>query len=228
MKVLVIEDSPDIVDIVTMCFELRWPDAKVVTSGKGHEGITLAKTESPDIVILDLGLPDMDGFEVIKEIRSFSNVPIAILSVRDAEVDIVKGLELGADDYITKPFTHMELLARTRAILRRTEMMEHKATKKSFSKGRLVIDFGSRTVTVNKKPVRLTPTEYNLLCYLVLNANNILTHRSLLAKVWGEEYIDSPEYLKVYVQRLRNKLEEDPSNPQLIISDRGVGYKFVA
>ncbi len=227
MKVLVIEDSPDIVDAVSMCFELRWPDSEVTYTDKGHRGITMVKDNLPDIVILDLGLPDLDGFEVLKEIRSFSNVPVAILTVRDAEVDKVRGLELGADDYITKPFSHMELLARVRAILRRTQIPEHKTRQKIFSSSNLVIDFVSRTVTVNKQPVRLTPTEYNLLYYLVLNPNITLTHQALLEKVWGEEYIDSPEYLKVYIQRLRNKIEEDPGNPQLISSERGIGYKFV-
>ena len=210
-----------------MCFELRWPDSEVIHTDKGHRGITMVKDNLPDVVILDLGLPDLDGLEVLKKIRSFSNVPIAILTVRDAEVDKVRGLELGADDYITKPFSHMELLARVKAILRRTQIPEHRTRHKIFSSSNLVIDFVSRTVTVNKQPVRLTPTEYNLLYYLVLNPNTTLTRQALLGKVWGEEYTDSPEYLKVYIQRLRNKIEEDPSNPQLIISERGIGYKFV-
>ncbi len=228
MKVLVIEDSPDIVDAVSMCFELRWPDSEVIHTDRGHRGITMVKDDLPDVVILDLGLPDLDGLEVLKKIRSFSNVPVAILTVRDAEVDKVRGLELGADDYIIKPFSHMELLERVKAILRRTQIPEHRTRHKIFSSSNLVIDFVSRTVTVNKQPVRLTPTEYNLLYYLVLNPNTTLTHQALLGKVWGEEYTDSPEYLKVYIQRLRNKIEEDPSNPQLIISERGIGYKFVA
>ena len=227
MKVLVIEDSPEIVDAVSMCFELRWPDSEVMSTDKGRRGITMVKENLPDVVILDLGLPDLDGFEVLKEIRSFSDVPVAILTVRDAEVDKVRGLELGADDYIIKPFSHLELLARIRAILRRAQIPAHGTKEKIFSSSNLVIDFVSRTVTVNKKPVRLTPTEYNLLYYLVLNPNITLTRSALLEKVWGEEYIDSPEYLKVYIQRLRNKIEEDPSNPQLIISERGMGYKFV-
>jgi len=227
LKVLVIEDSPEIVDAVSMCFELRWPDSEVMSTDKGRRGITMVKDNPPDVVILDLGLPDLDGLEVLKEIRSFSNVPVAILTVRDAEVDKVRGLELGADDYIIKPFSHLELLARVRAILRRTQIPEHGTRQKIFSSSNLVIDFISRTVTVNKQPVRLTPTEYNLLYYLVLNPNITLTRQALMEKVWGEEYIDSPEYLKVYIQRLRNKIEEDPSNPQLIISERGMGYKFL-
>ena len=227
MKVLIIEDAPDIVESISLCFELRWPGVKVTSTAEGSKGLTLAETESPDAIILDLGLPDMDGLEVLKDIRSFSNVPIIIVTVRGDEMDRVRGLELGADDYITKPFSHMELLARIKAVLRRTLMPELKAEEKSFYSPRLTIDFATRTVTVSEQPVRLTPTEYNLLHYLVLNEGAVLTHRALLEKVWGEEYTDSPDYLKVYIQRLRNKLEEDPGNPQFLISERGVGYKFV-
>ena len=227
MKALVIEDSPDIVEIVSLCFELRWPGVKVISTAEGAKGLTLAKTESPDVIILDLGLPDMDGLEVLKDIRSFSNVAVVILTVRGDEMDKVKGLELGADDYITKPFSHMELLARIQAVMRRTTMPELKTGEKPFHSSRLSIDFATRTVIVDGQPVKLTPTEYNLLYYLVLNEGTVLTHRALLEKVWGEEYADSLEYLKVYIQRLRNKLEEDPANPQLLVSQRGVGYQFV-
>jgi len=227
LKILVIEDSPDIVDAVTMCFELRWPEVEVISTDKGRQGIALVRNDPPDAVLLDLGLPDMDGFEVLMEIRSFSNVPVTILTVRGAEVDKVRGLELGADDYITKPFSHLELLARVKALLRRTQLPDHKEKEKVLRNSRLVIDLARRTVTVNGQPVRLTPTEYNLLYYLAVNANIVLTHGALLEKVWGEEYTNSPEYLKVYIQRLRNKIEEDPGDPQLLISERGIGYKFV-
>jgi len=227
LKVLIIEDAPDIVESISLCFELRWPEVKVVSTAKGDKGLTLAETESPDVIILDLGLPDMDGLEVLKGVRAFSNVPIIIVTVRGDEMDKVRGLELGADDYITKPFSHMELLARIKAVLRRARMPELKAKDRLFHSPGLTIDFATRTVTVNGQPVRLTPTEYSLLHYLVLNEGATLTHRALLGKVWGEEYADSPEYLKVYIQRLRNKLEKDPGNPQLLIGERGVGYKFI-
>ena len=227
MKILIIEDSLDIIEALTLCFELRWPETEIVSTDKGREGITLVKTESPDVVILDLGLPDISGFEVLEGIRSFSNAPVAILSVRDAELDKVRGLELGADDYITKPFSHLELLARIQALLRRSQYLDSTTREKVFRTPRMVIDFTTRIVKVNDQPVRLTPIEYNLLYCLVVNANIVLTHRALLEKVWGEEYVDSPEYLKVYIQRLRNKLEEDPANPQLFINERGIGYKFV-
>jgi len=227
LKALIIENSPDIVEIVSLCFELRWPGVKIISAAEGAKGLTLTKTESPDVIILDLGLPDMDGLEVLKDIRSFSNVAVVILTARDDEMDKVRGLELGADDYITKPFGHMELLARIQAVMRRTRMPELKTEEKPFYSSRLSIDFATRTVTVDGQPVKLTPIEYNLLYYLVLNESTVLTHRALLEKVWGEEYTDSPEYLKVYIQRLRNKLEEDPAHPQLLISQRGIGYQFV-
>lgn len=227
MKVLLIEDAEEIVDTISLCFELRWPGVNVISTAEGGQGLTLTETESPDVVILDLGLPDMDGFEVLKKIRAFSNVPIIIVTVRSEEMDKIKGLELGADDYITKPFSHMELLARIQAVLRRTSVPESKVKEKPFYSSGLNIDFATRTVVVDGQPVKLTPTEYNLLHYLVMNADTTLTHRALLEKVWGEEYLDSPEYLKVYIQRLRNKLEVDPGKPQLIISQRGIGYKFV-
>jgi len=222
-----VEDAPEIVESISLCFELRWPGIKVISTAEGRKGLSLAETESPDVIIIDLGLPDIDGFEVVKDIRAFSNVPIIIVTVRDDEMDKVRGLELGADDYITKPFSHMELLARIKAVLRRAHMPELQAEERSLYSPRLTIDFTTRTVTVNGQPVRLTPTEYNLLHYLVLNEGIVLTHRALLERVWGEEYSDSPEYLKVYIQRLRNKLEEDPGNPKLLISERGLGYKFV-
>ena len=210
-----------------MCFGLRWPEIKLISTPEGGKGLTLAETESPDVIILDLGLPDMDGLEVLKSIRSFSNVPIIIVTVRGDEIDKIRGLELGADDYITKPFSHLELLARVQAVLRRAHVGEFKVEEKPFSSPGLSIDFASRTVTVRGQIVSLTPTEYELFHYLVLNEGNVLTHRALLEKVWGEEYTDAPEYLKVYIQRLRNKLEVDPANPQLLLSERGVGYKFV-
>ena len=227
MKVLIIEDSQDIVDTISLCFELRWPEVEVISTPEGKKGIALVKSEELALVILDLGLPDIDGFEVLKDVRTFSDVPVIIVTVRGDEVYRVKGLELGADDYITKPFSHIELLARIKAVLRRTQLPRFETGKMVLNSPRLTIDFTSRAVTVDGEPIRLTPIEYNLLQYLIVNADTVLTHWALLEKVWGEEYTNAPEYLKVYIQRLRNKLEEDSSNPKLIISERGIGYKFV-
>ena len=227
MKILIIEDAPEIVDTISLCFELRWPGAVIVSTPEGKEGIALSETLSPDIIILDLGLPDMDGFDVLKEIRAYSNVPIIIVTVRGEEIDKVKGLEMGSDDYVTKPFSHIELLARIQAVLRRSNVINVKPNQKAFQSSRLTIDFKARIVLIEGQPIKMTPTESNLLYYLAMNPNTTLTHRALLEKVWGEEYTDSPEYLKVYIQRLRNKIEADPSNPEILITQRGVGYRFV-
>jgi two-component system KDP operon response regulator KdpE len=179
------------------------------------------------MIILDLGLPDIDGFKVLKEVRTFSDVPVIILTVRGEEIDKVRGLELGADDYIVKPFSHMELLARVKAVLRRSHMTELKDNEKIVFSPTLSIDFSSRTIFKDSQKIKLTPTEFNLLRYMARNEGKVLTHHTLLSKVWGEEYTDSSDYLKVYIQRLRDKLEIDPANPSILISERGVGYKFV-
>lgn len=227
MKVLLVEDSKEIQEAISLIFELHWPESEIVIADEGSQGITLTEKESPDIVVLDLGLPDVDGFKVLKEVRDFSDVPIIILTVRGEEIDKVRGLELGADDYIVKPFSHMELLARVRAVLRRSHIPELKEAEKPIVLPNLSIDFASRTVIKGGKKIKLTPTEFSLLQCLARNEGKVLTHHALLNKVWGEEYTDSSEYLKVYIQRLRDKMEDNPSNPQILISERGVGYKFV-
>jgi len=177
-------------------------------------------------VLLDINLPGMDGFEACQEIRRICDVPIVMVSARDNEVDKVRGLEMGADDYITKPFSHLELLARVRAVLRRYQSTLP-TVGEVFETGDLRIDFASRSVTVRGESVRLTPTEYSLLFHLTRNAGRVLPHHTLLAKVWGREYTDEIDYLKVYIRRLRQKLEGDPDTVGRIISERGVGYKFV-
>jgi DNA-binding response OmpR family regulator len=227
MKVLVIDDDPDVVEVVSLCFEMRWPNAEVVSAADGETGLEAAEKENPDIIILDIGLPDMDGFEVCRRIRHYSDVPIVMLTVRDQATDKVKGLELGADDYITKPFSHIELLARARAVLRRAQAMPLTEDQQPFSSGDLFIDFARREVLSKGKPVRLTPTEYHLLYHLVRNAGRVVRHSTLLEKVWGREYVDSSDYLKVHIQHLRQKLGDDAQNPRLIVTERGVGYMFV-
>jgi DNA-binding response OmpR family regulator len=227
MKVLVVDDEPEIIEVVNLCFGLRWPEAEVISAGSAEEALDLIEGRAPDLVLLDIVLPGMDGFTVCQEIRAFSDVPIVMLSARDAEVDKVRGLEMGADDYITKPFSHLELLARVRAVLRRYQN-QLPAVGEVFESGELRIDYASRTVSVNGTTVRLTPTEYSLLFHLTRNAGRVLPHHTLLAKVWGREYTDEIDYLKVYVRRLRQKLEGDPETIGEIVSERGVGYKFVA
>jgi two-component system KDP operon response regulator KdpE len=227
MKILVVDDEPDIVEVVNLCFSLRWPEADVMATGTGEEALKLIEQDRPDFILLDINLPGIDGFQVCQEVRSFTDVPIVMLSARDSEVDKVRGLEMGADDYITKPFSHLELLARVRAVVRRYQA-QMPSVGEVFESGSLKIDYASRTVTVNGNQVRLTPTEYSLLFHLSRNAGRVLPHQTLLAKVWGREYTDEIDYLKVYIRRLRQKLEGDSETIGHIVSERGVGYKFVA
>ncbi len=226
MKILIIEDDSDVVEVVQLCFELRWRHCQAVVASTGARGLELVETEAPDIVILDLGLPDIDGLEVCRQIRSFSDVPIVMLTVRDSEVDIVKGLEMGADDYITKPFRHIELLARVQAVLRRAQALPLVDNEKPFVSGDLCLDFTRREVTVRDHSVRLTPTEYNLLSYLARNAGQVVPHRVLLERVWGREYLEATDYLKVHIQRLRQKLGDNAQAPRLIFNERGIGYRL--
>lgn len=227
MKAVIIEDQAETVEAISMCFELRWPDATVLSTGKGNKGLELIEAELPDIVTLGLELPDIDGFELLRQVRRSFDMPIIIVTVRNQKMDIVKGLELGADDYITKPFDHIEFLARVKAVLRRTSMPQLRKNAEPFQSGKLRIDFDSREVSLGGKKVTLTPIEYNLLHYLAKNAGHIMPHHALLEKVWGTEYTNATDYLKVYVQRLRAKLCDNLSVPQLILTERRVGYKLV-
>jgi len=226
MKVLVVDDEPDVIEVVNLCFSLRWPEADVIAAERGEQALTLVEQRQPDLILLDIMLPDMDGFQICQEIRRFSDVPIVMLTARDGEVNKVRGLEMGADDYITKPFSHLELLARVRAVLRRYQNQPPEVGE-VFESGDLRIDYASRTVTLQGIPVKLTPTEYTLLYHLTRNAGRVLPHQTLLGKVWGREYVEEIDYLKVYVRRLRNKLSGDPETIGNIVSERGVGYKFV-
>jgi DNA-binding response OmpR family regulator len=227
MKVLVVDDASEVVDSVRMGFAVQWREVDVISAGTGKEALDLVERESPDLVLLDVGLPHIDGFKVLEEIRFFSDVPVVMLTARDDTIDKVRGLELGADDYVTKPFNHLELLARIRAVLRRLDMPPPKSRAPSFRSGDLEMDFASQEVRVKGEPVRLTPTEYKLLYHLVRNAGHTLTHATLLAKVWGREYRDEVDYLRVYVRRLRDKLGDDPEKPQYIRTERGLGYRFI-
>lgn len=227
MRVLVIDDEPDIVEIVQLTFGLRWPEAEVLHASSGETGVDAVSRHSPEVVILDIGLPDIDGFEVVQGIRQFSEVPVIMLTARHEELDKVRGLELGADDYITKPFSHIGLLARVRAVLRRTESQVPANEGPPYNDGYLRIDYLSRDVIVDGELVKLTPIEFGLLYHLTRNPNRVLSFRTLLAKVWGREYMEETDYLKVHIQHLRKKLSDDPRRDQMIVNERGVGYKFV-
>ena len=227
MKVLVIEDDPGIIEVVSLCFQLRWSGTAIISAATGNKGVEFVETESPDVVILDIGLPDMDGYQVLREIRRFSDVPIIMLTVRDEDTNIAKGLELGADDYITKPFSHIELIARVQAVLRRSQGLSVTDEERPFSSGKLSIDFNRNEVLLDGKPIRLTSTERKLLYYLIRNEGRILSHENLLAKIWGDTYIDGRDLLRVHIQHLRQKLEDNPESPNIIVTEHGMGYKFV-
>jgi two-component system KDP operon response regulator KdpE len=225
MKILVIDDEPDVIKVIAMSFRMQQPAWEVIGAQDGPESLELLEQERPDVVLLDVGLPEMNGFEVLKSIRLFSDVPVIMLTVRDDELSKVQGLELGADDYVTKPFGHLELLARVRAVLRRSQSLPL-AHEQPFLSGDIQLDFARREVIVRGHPLALTGTEYRLLYHLVRNAGRIMTHEALLARVWGREYTDEISYLKSYINRLRNKLEQDPRHPEYILTEYGVGYWF--
>jgi len=228
VRILVVDDEPDVVESVRLVMTLQWREVEVLGAGSGDEALALVEHEHPDIVLLDIGLPDIDGFEVLRQVRAFSDVPVLMLTARDDPLDKVKGLELGADDYVTKPFNHLELLARVRAVLRRLDMPAPTSRAPSFRSGALEVDFARQEARLGGEPLDLTPTEYKLLYHLVRNAGHVLMHGTLLAKVWGREYVDEVDYLRVYVRRLRAKLGDDPEHPRYIRTERGLGYRFIA
>jgi len=227
VKILVIEDAPDVIESVRLGFTLQWREVEILGADGGERGLDLVEQERPDLVLLDIGLPDLDGYEVLRQIRAFSDVPVVMLTARDDTLDLVKGLELGADDYVTKPFNHLELLARVKAVLRRLDMPAPAARAPSFRSGPMEMDFARQELRLDGEQVALTPTEYKLLYHLVRNAGYVLTHGTLLAKVWGREYVDEVDYLRVYIRRLRDKLGDDPDHPRYIRTERGLGYRFV-
>jgi len=228
MRILVVDDAPDVVESVRLGFTLQWRDVEVLGAGTGEEALDVVEGQRPDIVLLDVGLPGVDGFAVLRDIRLFSDVPIVMLTARDDAMDKVKGLELGADDYVTKPFNHLELMARVRAVLRRHEMPPPTSRAPSFKALDLEVDFAAHEVRLRGERLELTPTEYKLLYHLVRNSGHVLQHGTLLAKVWGREYLDEVDYLRVYVRRLRDKLGDDPDHPRYIRTERGLGYRFIA
>ncbi len=226
MKVVVIDDSPEIVEVVSLCFQLRWSGTSVVSASDGAKGLELIEAENPDVVILDIELPDMDGFQVLREIRRFSQVSVIMLTVRDEDVDVARGLELGADDYITKPFSHIELIARVQAVLRRVRGLPV-TEEPPFVGGKLSVDFAGNEVRLNGEPVKLTSTETKLLHHLIRNEGRLLTHENLLGKVWGETYVDARGLLRVHIQHLRQKLKDSADSPRIIVTEHGIGYKFI-
>lgn len=221
--ILVIDDDADLAKIVQINLEREGYETVIAFSGV--EGLQKAYSSQPDLVILDIMMPGMDGWTTCRRLREISDVPIIMLTARGMESDIVKGLKLGADDYIVKPFGAKELLARIHALLRRTDTSTIKRPP-IYSDGELTVDFVKRMVVVRGEQVDLTPTEFKLLSTFVQNEGRVLPHRFLLTQVWGPEYADEVNYLKLYVRYLRQKIEEDPSNPNCILTEWGVGYRF--
>jgi len=223
-RILVVDDEERMVRFIRMNLE---HDGFLVTEAfNGKQAIDKLR-DTPDLILLDVMMPDIDGFEVLETIREVSNVPVIMLTAKGEENDRVRGLELGADDYITKPFSPRELVSRVKAVLRRTEGLSGSMHELIEVDGRLKIDFDRREIWLEGKLVKLRPTEYRLLYHLVQNAGWVVSHDQLLQKVWGYEYRDEPHYVRLYINYLRQKLEKDPADPKYILTERGVGYRFV-
>jgi two-component system KDP operon response regulator KdpE len=210
--------------MVQMHLEAR--DFRVISASNGYQALDKVVREFPDLVILDVMMPDMDGFTTLKKIREVSRVPVIFLSVKGEELDRVHGLDLGADDYMTKPFSPVELVSRIKAVLRRTESNASAEKSEIIVDPDLQINFDQRKVIVRGNEVLLRPTEYRLLYQLATNPGKLLTHETLLTRVWGPEYRDDDQYVRLYIGYLRKKIEADPKNPEYILSERGLGYRF--
>ncbi len=224
-KILVVDDERGLAKIIRL--NLEQDGFEVVEANNGTQAMEKLRTTLPDLILLDVMMPDIDGFTVLKMIREIGNIPVIMLTAKGQEEDKVKGLELGADDYVTKPFSPRELTSRIRAVLRRGSFSKDEESGQIVVDDRLTIDFGKHEVWVEGELVQLRPTEYRLLYHLVQNAGWVLTHDQILNKVWGYEYEDEPHYVRLYINYLRKKIEVDPSDPQYILTERGIGYRFV-
>jgi len=227
VRILVVDDEPDVVEVIELTFSLQWPGSEVIAATDGESALKAFQAGSPDVVILDVGLPGMSGFDVCRRLRAISDVPILMLTVRGEEMERLKGLELGADDYIVKPFSPLELVARTRAVLRRSQAAPLAISTRIIVDEELTLDLDNREVILRGQSARLTPTEGRILSQLVANAGHVVTQKTLLAKVWGWESDNDTLMLKVHIARLRQKLGDDAHNPRYIFTERGMGYRFV-
>jgi DNA-binding response OmpR family regulator len=221
-SVIVADDDPRLLRLVQ--FNLQQAGYRVLTAADGNRALRLAESENPDLVLLDIRMPLMDGLEVCRRVRNFSTVPIIMITARDSEEDKVAGLDAGADDYLTKPFGAPELMARVRAVLRRAKLYSGETAEPVFESGDLKVDFAQQLASVDGQPVNLTPTEYRIVAYLARHAGRVVTQSDLLTKVWGPEYENEAHLLRVNIARLRQKLEQDPSSPRHVITRPGIGY----
>ncbi len=223
MKILVIEDDVSVIDTISLSFQVGWPEVILLSATQGSEGLSMVESESPDVIVLDLKLPDMNGFEVLRKIRDISDTPVIILSGMNEETDVIRGLEFGADDYITKPFRKMELLARIKSAMRRLQKSTEQTTLVCGPVKYFPI---TRQVFVDNRDVRLTVTEADILSVLLKNKGLVVTHSELSLAIWGEDYPNSADTLKVHIRHLREKLENNPSHPEMILTRPGVGYSL--
>jgi len=226
MKILVVDDEPDVVDLIGLTFNLQWQESKVISATDGESALKLADEECPDVVVLDVGLPGMSGFDVCRRLRERSDVPILMLTIRGKLMDRLKGLELGADDYIVKPFDPLELVARTQAVLRRSRLLPVASSARIVVDENLTIDLADAKVITGGRSNKLTPIESRLLSQLVYNAGRVVPHQALLARVWGLDSQGDTVLLKVHIARLREKLGDDARSPRYILTERGLGYRF--
>jgi DNA-binding response OmpR family regulator len=224
-KILLVDDEPRLLDSVRMNLEME--GFQVFEAHDGQEALDRIRRVMPDLVVLDIMMPRMDGLETLSELRRFSSVPVVMLTVKADDGDVVAGLERGADDYVAKPFSQQVLLSRIKAVLRRADVGATAASSEIVVDENLRIDFDRHEVFVRGEPVQLRPTEFRLLYHLATNPGRVLTHEVLLSRVWGPEYRDASHYVRLYVNYLRQKIEDDPANPRYILTERGVGYKFV-
>ncbi len=226
MKLLLIDNDLEAVDLVELSVGLSWPESTILSASNGDEGIFAADSKEPNLVLLEVDLPDMDGFTVCQEIRRFSDVPIIMLTGRGKEADIVRGLDVGADDYMVKPFNPIVFIARLKAVLKRADPTQCLVVDRTFEYGDLEVDFRASTVTLRGSVLNLTPIEYRLLAQLIKSAGKIVSSRSLLGMVWGREHLEETRYLKVHIKHVRDKLREDSAAPKYIFTERNVGYGF--
>ena len=227
MKVLIIEHNQQVVKDISFCLQVRYPEAIVLSITEGVQVIDMVETEAPDLVMVDSSSPDIDALDLISNIREFSDVPLIILSEAETDIGIARGLEAGADEHITIPFGPLELLAKVKALLRRTQGLGFKPERSIAFGDKLTINFTTHEIIRSGKLLNLTPIEYDLLSELTRNEGRVLTHRHLLDKVWGSEYANDSSFVKKYIYRLRSKIEPDAKKPQMLLMERGVGYKFV-
>ena len=221
MKALIIEDDPQIVESVSLALQLGWPEAQLVSTHLGKKGMELVESEDPNIIILDLGLPDISGFEVLKQTRLFSSIPIIVLTAKTEEASVVKGLEWGADDYIVKPCGQLQLLARIKARVRDRNNFGHESP---VSFGPLCFDPTTHQLVNGRKEINLTAIEAHMIHYLMRNGGRVATYSRIAEEVWGDDYPGAIDSLRVHIRRLRQKLEKDPGHPQLLLTKPGIGY----